>query len=140
MVKNNKLKIIKIILIYLIIHFCFMHNNYSTVLFYIKSKVYKNNTASIPINKNAFNIVINYILKIPNFNSFKFIDFGCGYGEVLCKVKHLFDRIEGIDINKEISIKATNYISNYNNIKVINKNGLCSTNIQQGISKNDEYF
>ena len=82
------------------------------------------NFSNTILPKEISHIIIKNIIDIKKTEKkrFKFVDFGCGEGNILFLIKNLFDELEGIEIDEKIAIKAKNNLSRFLNINIKNLN------------------
>lgn len=82
------------------------------------------NFSNTILPKEISHIIIKNIVDIKKIEKkrFKFVDFGCGEGNILFLVRNLFDELEGIEIDEKIAIKAKNNLSRFSNINIKNLN------------------
>jgi len=101
-----------VIIIYILLTLYYEHNG---ILFNLID-----NNNSMPIPFRIKNEIICNIKKINDYKNYCFIDFGCGYGEMIDSVKNMFDNIIGIELDKDPAVYSINKFKNNNNIKIYN--------------------
>lgn len=82
------------------------------------------NFSNTVLPKEISYVIIRNITDIKKIekNRFKFVDFGCGEGNILFLVRDLFDQLDGIEIDKKMATKAKNNLSKFSNINIKNLN------------------
>lgn len=82
------------------------------------------NFSNSTLPKEILNVIIKNIIEIKKNEkkNFKFVDFGCGRGNILFSMRNLFDKLEGIEIDEKIANEAGNYLSDFSNISIKNIN------------------
>ena len=112
------LKIFIIILIIYIILTIFYEREH--IQYGISKYIFYKETSSLPLPFFIKNIILKYIKQINNYHTYSFIDFGCGYGDVIATVKSLFDNIIGIELEKHPAEYCIERFRNDKNIKIYN--------------------
>jgi cyclopropane fatty-acyl-phospholipid synthase-like methyltransferase len=79
-----------------------------------------NNNASMPIPFFIKDEIIYNLQKIKNYKDYTFIDFGCGYGEMIYNVKNLFNNVIGTELDKHPADYSINKFKNNKNVKILN--------------------
>ena len=121
---NYIIYLLVLVFIYFI-YILFLKNNISTAFYWCTSTCMKN---AIPINETTLSEIKNMLTNInkmynktDNMKDYTFIDFGCGTGNVLLHMHHMFNNSIGIEIDKKTSDYAITKTKNMADIKIINK-------------------
>lgn len=112
------LKIFIIILIIYIILTIFYEKEH--IQYGISKYIFYKETSSLPLPFFIKNIILKYIKQIDNYQTYSFIDFGCGYGDVINTVKPLFNKIIGIELEKHPAEYCIERFRNDKNIQIHN--------------------
>ena len=108
------------IVIIIVVIITFSHN-FNRIKLCIQSLLHISNISSMPLHKKNTDILINYLIKDENVYE-KFIDFGCGSGNIisqLIKSNYKINKIIGIEICKLSYKKALKY-TKYKNVFIKN--------------------
>ena len=115
------------VIIFIFIYFKLTCGDYKTLIFFLKALLsyvckIKYNFTDFPIPAKILNVIEKIIIRIQNMEqkNFKFVDFGCGTGTVLLKIQKLFNKIDGIEIDKKIANKTKKDLFKYTNINIKN--------------------
>jgi len=107
--------ILSIFLIYIFVNSIYI--NKEQINYFLNKN---NNKSGLPILKIISDKILNYIKNIHNLDTFTFIDFGSGEGEMIKKVYKFVKNSIGIEIDKNTANNSTIKFKNTNNIKIIN--------------------
>lgn len=112
--------ILIVLILFIVSNKYFFTDNKETVLHIINPTKTKD---SLPTTEDNLMRIDSYIQN--NFpddpNKYTFIDFGCGYGDVLIALHKHFKNSVGIEIDSSVCEKATENVKKYNSIQIINK-------------------